>query len=119
MPANTCIISNNSEQKAKLAQCFERNALLSTSFPRNLQNIFELAQQSPLLLIVIALKQDPTLSKKICHSLKKNPLTKNTPLILIKKQGLSEDQQLADAYLPDDFSMRDLEQLVRQLTIGY
>ena len=85
----------------------------------NLKQIFELAQQSTLLLIVVALNEAPKATQKICSSLKQNPVTKNIPVVLVKNPGIQEQEQWADAYLTADFDAQDVEKVVRQLTMGY
>ncbi|WP_139325020.1 hypothetical protein [[Limnothrix rosea] IAM M-220] len=93
--------------------------MVTANFPRNLQQIFELTQESTILLIIIALNEAPTLAKKTCQSLKKHPQTKHTPIVLVQYKSPLEKQQLADAYLPRDFNLQDFNQIMRQLTIGY
>ena len=119
MPANICIISDNSKQRAKLNTCFTSHPLLSTTFPANLKEIFQIAQQSSILMMIVAIKKRPALPKKICKALKKHHLTRHTPIILIDAQPPPEVNPIADAYLPQDFDIRDLEKLVRQITMGY
>ena len=119
MSANTCVITNYPAQKFRLTKCFATQPLIEPTFPRNLQQIFELAQQSTLLLIIVALNEAPKAARKICKSLKKNPVTQNVPVVLVKNPGIQEKEQLADDYLASDFDARDVEQIVRQLTMGY
>lgn len=119
MSANTCVITNYPDQRFRLTKYFATQPLIKPTFPRNLQQIFELAQQSTLLVIVVALQKAPKATKKICHSLKKNPLTQNIPVVLVKNPGIQEQEQWADAYLTSDFNARDVEQVIRQLTMGY
>lgn len=119
MSANTCVITNYPDQRCRLTEYFATQSLIQPTFPRNLQQIFELAQQSTLLLIVIALDKAPKATEKICHRLKKNPATQNIPVVLVKNPGIQEQEQWADAYLTSDFDARDVAQVVRQLTMGY
>ncbi len=119
MSASACIITNQPRQKHKLTKFLRHHPLIAPNFPRNLQQIFELIQQSDILLIVIAIKESPIQATKICHALKKHPLTHNTPIVLVKYRDILEKHQLADAYLTKDFSLQDFNQILRQLTMGY
>lgn len=119
MLRTTFVIVHDLQDRLKIAKHFGKQSQFQLAFPRNTQEVFQLKQDCHPALIIIFLPDEKKTAAQICHRLKEDERTKEIPLLMIYNQLSADDPQIADACLGADFAEQDLDQIIRQLTMGY
>lgn len=113
------IITNTLINKKKLSQYLGKNPNLTLQFTQSTAQTVELAQTINPSLIIIYLTDADDTAIKLCRYLKHHQLTNHIPVLLIQIQSPDQPTQIGDACLKPTFTERELEQVVRQFTMGY
>jgi hypothetical protein len=83
------------------------------------QELLRLEQEYHPALIIVFLPHSRDSAVRACRYLKHNDQIKNIPILLIDPTLLTHEPQVADACLSLNVGERALEQIMRQLTMGY
>lgn len=113
------IIVDDFANKKKLSQYLQKNEHLALEFPRDITQSFELAQSLSPSLIIIQINGDFEAATKLCLLFKRSPATSHIPILLICPITATLKQQVADAYLKQNFTEKEFDQVIRQFTMGY